>query len=60
MTIDKLYLEHIGVLQKTGLTPKKFQTLEDLRLKEEERKTDKEEEKNKRTDFQTIYFILAH
>eukprot|EP00957_Ditylum_brightwellii_P042280 3202171-Ditylum_brightwellii.AAC.1 len=60
MTIDEVYPEHMEALQKAGLTSKKFPRLEDLQLKEDDRKNNKEEETNERADFRTIYFVLSH
>eukprot|EP00957_Ditylum_brightwellii_P112796 8599550-Ditylum_brightwellii.AAC.1 len=60
MTIDEVYPEHTEALERVGNPPKNFPTCEDPRLKEEERKTNKEEEKDKRMDFRTIYFVLSH
>ena len=60
LTIDKVYPEHTKALQIAGLTTGKFPTLENLQLKEEERKNSKNEKEKSQKDNRTIYFILSH
>ena len=60
LTINEVYLEHTKALQMAGLITDKFPTIEELRLKEEERKNYKDEEVNSQNDNRTIYFVLSH
>ena len=61
LTLDKIYPEHTKALQAAGLITREFPTLEDLQLKEEERRKNSENEKeNSRKDNRTIYFVLSH
>eukprot|EP00957_Ditylum_brightwellii_P014902 1124064-Ditylum_brightwellii.AAC.1 len=50
LTIDEVYPEHTNALQIAGLTTKKFPTIEELQLKEEERKYYQNEESNSQID----------